>query len=292
MTPMITDREGGLDLSRPDVWTPEEQEAFTRRYMAVKERTMPGHDLWIELRPDVLKRYRHYAVVMDDPVERQFPKIGILCFLHHYAIVGFAEGVSYQIVNARNAGGATKAAILSTLAVAFLQSGPLGTAAVAAGAGDQLRSFAEPEEPTGWPDGWDADPAWFQTGMDFTEVDLTPEDLRLLQAWYQRTIGEVPRHVGLLARHRPRALKAYRHRFEFAIRNGLPKQMLPLLNLQFEVSISRGEGIREALLFARTMGIEKVFVMGAMARGAMYGGPHSLDIADAHGGDILDDWPR
>src|SRR5262245_15725844 len=102
MTPMIVDRDGGLNLAEPDTWTQTEHEAFTARYMRVQERTMPGHDLWIDLRPDVLKRYRHYAVVMNHEDELGFAQVAVLGFLHHYAIAGFEEGIRYQIAGARN----------------------------------------------------------------------------------------------------------------------------------------------------------------------------------------------
>jgi hypothetical protein len=290
MSPMIKDSDAGLNLSDPEAWTEEEQRAFTDRYMRVKERTLPGHDFWIEQRPDVLKRYRQYAVVMDDDQGNEFPKIGPLCFLHHYAIVGFDLGILYQIINARNRGGADKDTILAVLAVAFLQSGPLGTTSVADSSAEYMRHFVPPEEPTGWPEGWSADPEWSHTGLDYSETDLMPGELELLEQWYERTVGEVPRNVRFLAKHRPTVLKAYQHRFEFAVKDALPKEMVPLMLLQFEVTQSRGGAIRQAALMARKMGISKGFAMNAVSRGAMYGGPASVDIVDEFAADVFDDW--
>ena len=39
--------------------------------------------------------------------------------------------------------------------------------------------------------------------MDHTTREASKADMRRLRGWYLDTIGEVPRHVDFLARHRP-----------------------------------------------------------------------------------------
>jgi hypothetical protein len=286
----LVDTEGGLDLAHPDSWTGTEESRFREWYRFMKGATLPGHDLWIELRPDVLKRYRQYAVTMSRS-ESEFPKIGVLCYLHNYAIVGFEGGIRYQITNARKRGRAQKDDVVSTLALAFLESGPRGTGAVAAAAREQLLEYEDPE-PSAWPEGWAFEPEAFRTGLDFSTPDLSDAELRLLTQWYERVCGEVPAYVRFLARHRPDVLKAWRNRFEFAVKRSLPKQMVPLIQLQWEVFRSRGPGIREAALLARGLGVDRSFAQNAVARGMLYGGPTAATVVEEAAGDVFDDWPR
>lgn len=283
----VVDAEGGLDLSSPDSWTAAEEESFTAFYMAIKHQTMPGHDFWIANRPDVLKRYRLQALQMGSPEGRPFSKIGTLSYLHYYAIVGFEDGVLYQIVNAQKRGRTTKAAILATLAVAFLHAGPLGMRYVATSSAEYLRDFEEPAEPSGWPTGWEVDPDAFRSGIDFATPALTGGELRALEAWYERVCGEVPAHVHFLGRHRPEVLKAYRQRFEFAIRDAMPKQMLPILQLQWEVSRGCRPGIREAALMARGFGVSRALAVDAVARGMVYCGPGGVSVVEDAAGDVF-----
>ena len=47
----------GLDISNPDVTTPEEIANFRRFYDRVKGGSLPSHEFWLEFRPDVPKWY-------------------------------------------------------------------------------------------------------------------------------------------------------------------------------------------------------------------------------------------
>ena len=284
----IVDREGGLDLSAPDSWTEQEQASFTAFYMAFKNQTMPGHDFWIANRPDVLKRYRLQTLQMDSAEGRPFSKIGTLCYLHYYAIVGFEDGIRYQIVNAQKRGGATKAAVLATLAVAFLHAGPLGMRFVATSSQEYLRDFEEPAEQSGWPDGWASDPEAFRAGLDFSTPDLSARELVALELWYERVCGEVPAYVRFLGRHRPKVLKAYRQRFEFAIGDAMPKQMMPLLQLQWNAIRGCAAGIRDAALMARGFGVSRAFALDAVSRAMVYCGPTGVAVVEQAAGDVFD----
>jgi hypothetical protein len=289
MTNVTVDAEGGLDLSQPDSWTAEEQERFRVWYEGHKGGTMPGHDFWIENDPAALKRYRIYAIEMNAPSSRQWPKVAVLGWLHFYAIIGFEDGILYQIRNAQARGGADKRSILATLETAFLHSGPLGTRFVATAAQDYLRDFEDPQ-PTPWPPGWLADPEAFAAGLDFNQPGVSAAELAALRGWYVRNCGEVPRYVEFLARYRPAVLKAYRMRYEHALRDALPKQMMPLLQLQWQVTRGCAPGIREAVALAKGFGVSKELVLDAVCRAMLYTGPAAISVVDEAAGDLLLNW--
>src|SRR5262249_12256735 len=157
-------------------------------------------------------------------VERSHPLVGLLGAIHQYTISAFREGIAYEIRLAQT-NGATRGDILDTLSVAFIHSGHRGMYAAADYSG-YLREYADPEpspEPR-FPEDWSFDPGAFDSGMDYGSREATREDMDRLHDWYARTLGEVPRYVGFLAAHRPGLLKAYRDRYEHAIRDSLPKQ--------------------------------------------------------------------
>jgi hypothetical protein len=286
---VIADKAGGLDLANPDSWTEEEDRAFTAFYLKTKGHTLPGHDFWVRERPDVLKRYRVQAIAVEstDPAAIAF-KLGPLTWLHFYSVIGFVEGVRYQIANARGRAGATRKELIGVLAIAFLHSGPLGMFAVAASS-DALDEYEDPADPTPWPEGWVAEPEAFRSGMDFGNPELTSEDRASLEGWYLRVCGEVPRHVAFLAEHRPLLLKAQRNRFEFAIKDELPKQLMPILLLHLHASRGWRDGIREAALMARGLGVPKQVAVDAVLRSAPYGGTASIDLVADAAGDVFDD---
>jgi hypothetical protein len=287
----VVDTEGGLDLSDVESWTAAEQAAFEAYYGRTKDGMLPGHDFWMRHRPDVLKRYRVFAIQMNiEERKLRLPKIGILCWLHFYVHSGFEDGIRYQIVHAQKRASTTRAAIMDTLAVAFLHSGPRGMGHVALSSGDYLDTYEEPAEPSGWPEGWEHDPAAFHTGLDYSSPELLDGELDRIREWYLRVCGEVPAYVDFLGSHRPEVLKAYRHRYEYAIRDELPKQMMPLLQLQWDVIRCATSGIRDDLLLARGLMVEKGYVLDAISRGLLYSSPAGVAAVQQAAGDILADW--
>ena len=271
----------GLDLTRPDEWTDQEADAFRAYYTRNMGGPLAAYELWIENRPDVLKRHRLQAVQAGQR-EPWFP----LLYLHYYAVVGYEDGIRYEI-HGSNSNGITKAQVLDTLAIAFVHAGPLGMRYVASAA-EPLRAYVdrEPPEPV-FPAHWAPDPTAFRSGADFSTLDLTTEDRAAIEGWYSGTLGEIPFYVTFLAEHRPRLLKAYRNRFESAIRGGLPKQMLPVLFLHFNVSRSCEDGIRESLLLARAWGVRKSEAMLAISWGMLYGGTAAISMVARAAGDVV-----
>jgi hypothetical protein len=123
--------------------------------------------------------------------------------------------------------------------------------------------------------------------MDYSAREASQDDMDRLREWYQRTLGEVPRYVTFLAEHRPGLLKAYRDRYEHAIRDSLPKQMLPFLMLNYNVVRGFHEGIRENVLLGRAMGMTQEQLLDAICSGVLHAGVNALGIVDEAAGDLL-----
>jgi len=283
----VGSHQDGLDVTRPDVVTEEEIAEYRAQYLGSNKGLIESFEFWLEFRPDVLKRHkartRHFTSVTA-PVA---PLVQTLTAIHAYAILGFREGVAYQMRLAQHLG-AQRSDILDTLSVTFIRGGHRAMYAAAAYA-DFLRGYEDPPPRDRFPAGWEFDPHAFDSGMDFTTREATEEDMRRLQGWYRETIGEVPRHVRFLARHRPGLLKAYRDRLEHAIRDSLPKQMLPYLLLHHDVVRGFRDGIRENVLLGRAMGMTREQLLDAMTFAVLHAGVEVLDAAEEAAGDLLDD---
>lgn len=289
---MIIDKTAGLDLSKPDSWTAQEDKSWHDFYDVTKGGPLPGLEFWIaNERPDILKRYRAQVLPMEDP--ETYPvavraKVGPLTYIHFYTIVGFRDGIRYQINNAL-AGGARKSEIMASLAVAFLHTGPMGMSHVAATSQEFLATLEEPAQPPEWPAGWDIEPDAFKAGLSYESLDFAPGEVELLEDWYLKVCGEVPSYLGFLAKHRPELLKTWRWRWEHSIGDALPKQMLPLLQLQLTAARGFGQGVREAALMARGLGTPKVAAVDAVQRAMVYGGPSCISVVEDVAGDVFDD---
>lgn len=287
---MTQDAEGGLDLSQADTMSANERADFERFYLEHKGATLPGHDFWMSHDPGALKRYRKYAIEMNSAAGRDFPQVAVLCWLHFYAVIGFEEGIAYQIRNAQVRGGASKAEILATLRVSFLHSGPLGTRFVASAAEPILADYEDPD-PIAWPNGWTVEPDVFVAGLDYERPGLDDRELAALRAWYLNVCGELPPAVDFLAGNCPDALKAYRMRYEHAAGGVLPKQMFAMMLLQWEVTRGTSEGIREAFCLARGLGVGKDHVLDGLTRAMVYAGPAAASTVATVAADIIDEWP-
>ena len=285
----IVDR--GLNLSNPDVTSPDEYQKFRDFYLRTKAYVLPAFEFWAEFRPDVLKRYRLQAVQTPSRASQESPLANTLAFLHWYVAAGYEEGILYEIRTAQ-ALGCTKAQILETMAVAFLHAGPRGGMRfVSASTRDYLLEYPElTNKGDPFPSGWDPDPEAFKSGLDFTKPTLSQEELASLQQWHLRYEGELPGYVRFLAEFNPTLLKAYRHRFENSIRTALPKQMMPNLMIHFEVGRGRAEGIREGVLLAKGFGMSKVETVDAISWGMLYGGSAAISVVEDAIGDTLRNW--
>jgi hypothetical protein len=277
--------QDGLDVSNPDVTTPEEIASYRAEYTGSNKGLIESFEFWLEFRPDVLKRHKARTRHFSSLTEPTSHVVQILTAIHQYTIMGFREGVAYEIRLAQNLG-ATRADILDTLSVAFIHSGHRGMYAANAYA-DYLRSYEDPEPTERFPADWSVEPHAFDSGMDFSTRDASEQDMEHLRGWYRETIGEVPAHVEFLARHRPSLIKAYRDRYEHAIRDSLPKQMLPYLLLNYNVVRGFRGGIRENVLLGKAMGMRREQLLDAICFAVLHAGINALDVAHEAAGDLL-----
>ena len=277
-------------LYNPEVTTQEEIDTYRKFYTQTKGYSLPAFEFWLQLRPDVLKRYRANFVRETTSLEEKTrPLAHVLAMLHHYSVVGFDDGILYEIKLAQNEG-ATRGECLDTIALAFLNGNPLGMSSVAKSSFEYMRDWKDVDSKVRddrWPATWSFDSNAFISGIDFSFPEPTKKDMEALQDWYVTKLGEVPRYVQFLAKNRPGFLKAYRNRFENALRDGLPKEMVPYCLLNLNVTRGFRDGIRESVLLGRSLGMTRSQLVDAITW-AYYGGVDSISIADEAAGDILD----
>ena len=277
--------QDGLDVSNPDETTPEEIAAYRAIYTGTNKGLLDSFEFWLEFRPDVLKRHKARTRHFRTTREPDYPLVQLLTAIHQYAIGAFREGVAYEVRHAQ-AEGALLTDIIDTLSVTWIHSGHRGMFAAAAYS-DYLRSYVDPPLRQRFPESWTFDPHAFDSGMDFSSRDATAEDMDALQDWYQRTLGELPAHVRFLAVNRPGLLKAYRDRYEHAIRDSLPKQMVPYMLLCHNVVRGFGPGIRENVLLGRALGMTREQLLDAICFSVLHAGINALDLVDEVAGDVL-----
>ncbi|HWU11837.1 MAG TPA: hypothetical protein VN520_36730 [Streptomyces sp.] len=277
--------QDGLDLSNPDATTREEIAAFHAEYERTKKGRLDSFEFWIEFRPDVLKRHkarsRHFFG--EEAARFQVP-IQMLA-IHQYAVEGFQAGIGYEIRLARS-NGAQRSDILDALSVANIHSGHQGMYAAYAEA-PTLRAYVDPPLTERFPPGWDFDPHAFDAGMDHSSLEATKADIDALMDWYTTTLGEIPRYARLLARHRPGLLKAYRNRYEHAIRDSLPKQMLPYLLLNHSTVKGDEDAIRENVLLGRALGMTTEQLLDSIGLAVLFAGIEVLGPVERSAGDVL-----
>ena len=280
--------QDGLDVSNPDVTTPEEIAAFHEAYERTNKGRLDSFEFWIEFRPDVLKRHKARSRFFFGEQAGQYPLPGQLLAIHRYAVEAFTGGIGYEIRLARS-NGAQRSDILDALSVAFIHSGHAGMYAARAEATDALRQYEDPPVTDRFPPGWEVDPHAFRSGMDYSAREASQGDIAALMEWYERELGEVPRSAQLLARYRPNLLKAYRNRYEHAIRDSLPKQMLPYMLLNHNVVRGNADGIREHALLGRAMGMTTEQLLDSVSLAVLFAGIEVLGIVEQAAGDVLDD---
>ena len=203
-----------------------------------------------------------------------------------YALNGYAPGIR-DLVHEQQQSGLTKDEILEGIGIAFIHGGPRGMETVAEALADYAWIAAPRRAP--FPASWDVDPAAFRSGIDYASPALAADELRKIEAWYERWLGEVPRYVRLLASLRPELLKAHRTRYENLIRV-LPKQVVPMTLLANEVLRGFEPGIRENVLLARGFGVAKDDVLDEINGVLPYAGMEGIEVVDRAAGDVFATW--
>jgi hypothetical protein len=271
----------GLDLAHLDATSDAETAAFNAHYAASHGAPLPAYDFWMAMDPGQVKRHRLQARWTADAEGRSLPLHGTIAFLHLYAIYAYADGIRYEVSHAHSLG-STRAAVLETLALAFMHSGPRGMHAASDGARDLLDRWpvdSGADILAAFPPGWNCDVSVLANGFDYTTPTWTASELSALTDWYRRHLGEVPAYVDFLRPSRPGILKAWWARLEGAMRGALPIQMLPFLMIHFNVARAVGPGIREGVLLGRSFGLTESQIFEAIGWGALYGGPAAVSVA-------------
>jgi hypothetical protein len=215
-----------------------------------------------------------------------------LILLHNYTAIGYDREVLYELIGARKTG-ATKQQVLDTMGFAYPHSGPPHMSPSCAIAIDYMDDWQgdDPEDPSIWPAGWSIDPDALTSGIDFMTSGMTPAELELLEAWYQRQFGEVPAYVSFRATHHPEGLKAYRSRYEFPTTHRLPKELFPLFTFFSSAYLGNATGMRRAIHQARYLGVAKKHVIALACVAMVYLGDPRMDSVVEVIAPLLDDWP-
>lgn len=276
----------GMNLLEPDITTEEEIAQFRQFYSYAKKEQNKSYEFWLEFRPDVLKRHKLRTVSRTEGPAYPIPA---LAALHQYVVTAFNDGIGYEIELSRTMG-ARRGDVLDVISVAFIHSGHPGMYEATTHA-DALRGYVELTDVERFPPNWSFDPHAFDSGMDYSVKEASREDVRKLTDWYERVTGEVPRHVRFLADNRPDLLKAYRNRYEHAIKDSLPAQMLPFLLLHYNAVRGFAGGIRENALLGKALGMTRQQVLNAICLAELHGGAEVFDIVTEAAGDVLAQLP-
>jgi hypothetical protein len=284
----------GLDVSQPEVTTPEEFEEFFSFGDQPTGKPLASYALWADLRADVLKRLLAYVHQIHDSEKFSCP----LPYMNLYAVGGWAEGVRYimqicQPSTFMTGAGYSRDAVLETLAVSFYLAPTWGTVITADAMRDGLAAYREPDpgSPSPYPDGWEIAPERLKAGLDYSTPDLTKEDLTALREWYLRVCGEVPATIEMYAKYRSSLLKAERNRWENIVRKGLPNQMFAYLLVHYEVWRGNALGARDALLLARGLGMAKEHAVDAVFYGGCFlGGTGTIAAVAEPIEEVLESW--
>jgi hypothetical protein len=250
----------------------------------------------IEFLPAAFKRMRRTGTAGMQPREGEDVALpGVTYALlntHSYTAIAYGDGVVYEYIAARYQG-ASKALVLDILNYAYISAGPRGMNAAAEGH-QYLKEWVDEAnpKPIPWPEGWAPNPAIFQAGLDYVNPDLTPEEVQRLSEWHQRMNGVVPRHVELFSRLHPRAYKLLRLRYEKAIGNVIPAQLVPLCTLHLATMENDTQVMRQAVHQARYLGVKRHHVFQTVFAGIrqLHVNPMGLEAATAAVHDLLAGW--
>ena len=81
--------------------------------------------------------------------------------------------------------------------------------------------------------------------------------------------------------------KAYRHRYEQALGDALPTQMLPYLLLRHHAVKGWADGIRENILLGLALGMTRAQLLDAICPAILHCGPTMLSVVDEVAGELL-----
>ena len=286
--------QNGLNLDNLDVTTDAEIDTFLTNSRRERGPLDPGpqydmraNSVWLYNRPDFAKLHRRVIKGWDqiglDPIITS----SSFTNLHTYINQGWEIGIE-NCTRGLQRRGVTKAQLMEVVMHANLSAGIRGLELVNRALGIILGDFVERAEPATWPEGWAPDMAAFYCGLDDSTAELTAQDKKNIEEWYERTTGEVPKRIAMLAKYDPQFMKSDRRRWENTFKGALPKQMMPYLSLRQNTVIGNKAGLREAVLLAKAWGVTDAYIMNTIVQSAYYfTGMEQMELVEEAVGDIL-----
>jgi len=222
----------------------------------------PFVPFWLEHGPNAFRGFKRFVESYPSlPGGLSLAALQVI-LMHNYACVGYAEGMLYELIGAKEAG-AAKAEILEALEFAWVYSGPPGATPTAQSAGPYLARWTDDgaSGPSSiWPDAWSFDSDLMDAGLDFTARGMTGSEIDSLFDWYREYYGEVPAVIRRLAHSSPESLKALRQRYEGAHRGALPTQAFPMMSLVRALYRRDVGRVRTAVHHARRLGVDHTHI--------------------------------
>jgi hypothetical protein len=287
-----------FDTSNLDETTEEEIQDHLLRYL-YHTRTrgqfygLNALSFLADSRPDFAKlAARGMGGIPEDLVDHPArPVLQNIRVLAEYTRLGWESGI-YNEFRELQMRGMSKAQIIEVVMYAQLSGGGIRSMGhVQNAVGKSLLDWRDGDGPV-FPEGWAPDPESFRAGLDLSVTTLTEQDRRNIEAWYESTIGWIPKSVRFAAKHNPLFLKWQRAKWEAAFRD-LPKQIAPYLMLGQHTLTGFREGLREGALLAKAWGFTPDWVVEPICGMAYYfKGMEALEAAYDAIDDILDDWDR
>lgn len=260
----------GLDLSRLDELSVEEENAHLLSALANRG---PLYQLWCNemtldhADPEWVKLHARAVRHCDAGGHTEYSQPDLLIWSVHnlpsYMMIGWETGIRNEFF-ALWRHGLPLAQTMEIVMFAQSYAGMRGLGHVYRAVGDFLAVYGPPRIPPVWPEGWTPDPGAFKSGLDLSKPEMTAEDRRNLERWYEENIGYVPKSIQFGIKHHPEFVKVNRGKWEAAIRT-LPKQVAPYIMLKLNALSQNVEGLREATLLARSWGIEKKYIRQLLA---------------------------
>jgi hypothetical protein len=249
---------------------------------------MTANSLWLYTRPDVAKlHYRMIAGWASLGINSGIITASSAANMHTYINQAWEIGVE-NCMRGLQARGFTRDQVLEVVMHAQLSAGIRGLEVVSRAIGPILGDYVQRDNTPDWPEGWAPDMDAFYCGLDGTTMDLTDQDLKNIEQWYERTMGWQPPRIRFLAKHEPVTLKSWRAKWEGVFRGALPKQMMPYLALRHNIVSGDRNGLKEAALLAKAWGVTDAIIVNTVVQGAYYFcGPERMDLAEEVLGDIL-----
>jgi hypothetical protein len=280
-----------MDLENLSSTTNDEVNAELLRLLANRQALydVSSELIMLDYRPEFTKLHRRGSRALGHDLKGA-SLLDSLGHLFVYIHMAWETGILNTVHSCRRQG-VTRGQLLDVFMAGQLTGGPRGAENIYRAVWMMLRDYRDRPEPAEFPHGWAADDAAFQCGLDLSTTELTSTDRDAIFAWYERTIGYVPKSVTFSAENHPRFLKNYRAKWEGAFRGGLPKQMLPYMTLRYCTINGFRDGIRENALLARAWGMQREYVIHAVTSSAYYmNGLPVVSIAEDALSDVLRDW--